>query len=39
MKKIIESVVWNEAARNTLHQLKKAVMSAPVLVYLDPNKE
>ena len=40
MKKIKESVVLNEAARDTLHQLKKkAVMSAPVLAYLDPNKE
>ena len=28
-----------EAGRNAFHQLKKAVMSAPVLAYLDPNKE
>ena len=29
----------NEAVRNVFHQLKKAVMSAPVLAYPDPNKE
>ena len=29
----------NEAVRNTFHLLKKAVMSAPVLAYPDPNKE
>ena len=29
----------NEAARNAFHQLNKAVMSAPVLAYQDPNKE
>ena len=34
-----ESVVLNEAARNAFHQLKKAVMSTPVLAYPDPNKE
>ena len=32
-------MVLNEMARNTFHQLKKAVMSAPVLAYPDPNKE
>ena len=39
MKKKKERVVLNEAARNAYHQLKKAVMSAPVLAYPDPNKE
>ena len=39
MKKKKESVVLNEAARNAFNQLKKAVMSAPVLAYPDPNKE
>ena len=34
-----EQIVLNEVARNTSHQLKKAVMSASVLAYLDPNKE
>ena len=34
-----ESVVSNEAVRNAFHLLKKAVMSAPVLAYPDPNKE
>ena len=38
-KKKKEWVVLNEVARNAFHQLKKAVMSAPVLVYPDPNKE
>ena len=38
-KKKKESVVLNEAVRNVFHQLKKAVMSAPVLAYPDPNKE
>ena len=38
-KKKKEQVVLNEAARNSFHQLKKAVMSAPVLAYSDPNKE
>ena len=38
-KKKKEWVVLNEAARNAFHQLKKAVMSAPVLAYPDPNKE
>ena len=37
MKK--ESVVLNEAVRNAFHQLKKAVMSTPVLAYQDRNKE
>ena len=32
-------MVLNEAARNAFHQLKKAVMSAPILAYLDPNKK
>ena len=39
MKKKKESIVLNEAVRNTFHQLKKAVMSTPVLAYPDPNKE
>ena len=34
-----ESVVLNEAARNAFHQLKKTVVSVPVLAYPDPNKE
>ena len=34
-----ERVVLNEAARDVFHKLKKAVMSAPVLAYPDPNKE
>ena len=38
-KKKKEQVVLNEVARNAFNQLKKAVMSAPVLAYLDPNKE
>ena len=38
-KKKKEWVVLNEAARRVFHQLKKAVMSAPVLAYPDPNKE
>ena len=38
-KKKKEQVVLNEAARNAFHQLEKAVMSAPVLAYPDPNKE
>ena len=32
-------VVLSEKARNAFHDLKKAVMSAPVLAHLDPNKE
>ena len=32
-------MVLNKAARNALHRLKKAVMSAPVLAYPDPNQE
>ena len=39
VKKKKESVVLNEAVRNAFHQLKKAVMSTPVLAYPDPNKE
>ena len=39
MKKKKESVVLNEAKRTAFHQLKKAVMGAPVLAYPDPNKE
>ena len=38
-KKKKERVVLNEVARSTFHKLKKAVMSAPVLAYPDPNKE
>ena len=38
-KKKKECVVLNEAARGAFHRLKKAVMSAPVLAYPDPNKE
>ena len=38
-KKKKEWVVLNEVARSAFHQLKKAVMSAPVLAYPDPNKE
>ena len=38
-KKKKERVVLNEAARDAFHKLKKAVMSAPVLAYPDPNKE
>ena len=38
-KKKKEWVVLNNAARRAFHQLKKAVMSAPVLAYSDPNKE
>ena len=32
-------MVLNKAARNAFHQLKKAVMSVPVLAYPYPNKE
>ena len=38
-KKKKEQVVLNEAARNALHKLKKAMMSTPVLADPDPNKE
>ena len=38
-KKKKEWVVLNEVARSAFHELKKAVMSAPVLAYPDPNKE
>ena len=38
-KKKKEWVVLNEAARSAFHKLKKAVMSAPVLAYPDPNKK
>ena len=38
-KKKKEQVVLNKVARNAFHKLKKAVMSAPVLVYPDPSKE
>ena len=34
-----EKVALNEAAKEAFHQLKKAVMSAPVLAYPNPNKE
>ena len=37
-KKKKEQVVLNEATIKAFHQLKKAVMSAPVLAY-DPNRE
>ena len=38
-KKKKEQVVLNEAARKAFHLLKKAVMSTPVLVYPDLNRE
>ena len=38
-KKKKERVVLNEVARSAFHKLKKAVMSAPVLAYPNPNKE
>ena len=38
-KKKKEPVVLKEVARSAFHKLKKAVMSAPVLAYPDPNKE
>ena len=38
-KKKKEWVVLNEVVRSAFHKLKKAVMSAPVLAYPDPNKE
>ena len=38
-KKKKERVVLNKAARKAFHQLKKAVMSASVLAYPDPNRE
>ena len=38
-KKKKERVVLNEAAKDVFHKLKKAVMSAPVLAFPDPNKE
>ena len=38
-KKKKEWVVLNEVPRSVFHKLKKAVMSAPVLAYPDPNKE
>ena len=38
-KKKKEWVVLNEVARGAFYKLKKAVMSAPVLTYPDPNKE
>ena len=38
-KKKKEQVVLSEAARSAFQKLKKAVMSAPVLAYPDPNKE
>ena len=38
-KKKKEYVVLNEAARDALCKVKKAVMSAPVLAYPDPYKE
>ena len=39
MAKKKEQAVLNETARNAFHHLKKAVMSALVLAYPDPNKE
>ena len=38
-KKKKERVVQNKVARSAFHKLKKAVMSAPVLAYPNPNKE
>ena len=38
-KKKKERMVLNGAARDAFHKVKKAVMSAPVLAYPDPNKE
>ena len=38
-KKKKEWVVLNEVTRSAFHKLRKAVMSAPVLAYPDPNKE
>ena len=38
-KKKKEPVVLNKVARNAFHKLKKAVMSASVLAYIDPSKE
>ena len=38
-KKKKERVVLNMTAKEAFHQLKKAVMSAPVLAYPDPDKE
>ena len=38
-KKKKEREVLSEAARDAFHKLEKAVMSAPVLAYPDPNKE
>ena len=34
-----ERIILSEAARYAFQQLKKAVMSAPVLAYPDPSKE
>ena len=39
VKRKKERVVLNEATRKAFHQLKKAVMSTPVLAYPDPNEE
>ena len=39
VKKKKEQVVLNETTRKAFHQLKKVVMSAPVLAYPDPNRE
>ena len=38
-KKKKEQVVLNEVAGGAFHKMKKAVMSAPVLAYPDPNME
>ena len=38
-KKKKEWAVLNEVVWSAFHNLKKAVMSAPVLAYPDPNKE
>ena len=39
VKRKKEQVVLNKATRKAFHKLKKAVMSAPVLAYPDPNRK